>query len=247
MENIKIKKWGYKNQPFEVKELSIDIRSDTTDIKIVDEVLTRNVYQKKKIGFEIEKDDVWLDLGSNIGAFSLFALSSGGDVICVEPEPENISLTEQNIKNNFNDENRYKIIPKAIDIKKGTVDLYLCKGDYNKSRHTVFKKRGRSSIKVDTITLPEILEEYPSINAIKIDIEGSEIELLENIDFEKYPNIRKLVYEYTFDIDPSIPRFMNIIYRLEKVFDTVHYTKVKPNDLVYKYYPLCTNVYCIKK
>lgn len=251
--NINIKymeKWGYSRdngKKYIVNYLEIYFRKDTSDPKIIDEVLTRNVYQKQKIGFVIDKNDVWLDLGGNIGAFSLLVMSFGGIVIVLEPEPENIEMININLEHNFPDRmDYYEILPYAVDLDNGEKELYLCKGEYNKSRHTLYPKKNREHITVNTITIEELLKLYPRINSIKMDIEGSEIDILENTDFSLYPQIKKLVFEYSFDIDPSIPRFIEIINNLKNCFTTVHYTKVNPNDLEYKYYPPCTNVFCLR-
>ena len=70
-----IDKWGYRDQAFNVDQLKIYYRLETTDVKVIPEVLTKYAYQKKSIGFLIEKEDIWLDLGANIGTFSLFVLT----------------------------------------------------------------------------------------------------------------------------------------------------------------------------
>ena len=86
-------------------------------------------------------------------------------------------------------------------------------------------------------------------DGVKMDIEGSEIEILEHIsiqDWEKW-NTKKLVFEYSFDRDKSIPRFFAIINNLKKYFTIVKYLKgINPNELEYNYYPPMTIVYCIK-
>ena len=81
---------------------------------------------------------------------------------------------------------------------------------------------------------------------VKMDIEGAEIPLLESLDAATCKPLRKLVFEYTFDVDPSIPRFLAIVRRLKQWFPTVHYTKVNPKDKEYRHYPPCTMVYCVR-
>lgn len=239
---MKIDRFGYAKQPFVCSELNFQIRPDTSDESIINEVLVRNVYQKKKINFLVEPNDVWLDLGANIGAFSVLALAAGGQVVAVEPEPENLDMLASNLELNF--DGGYEILPHAVNTEDKAVDLYLCQTQYNKSRHTLFPKKGRQAIQVDGVSLDTILNTYPEVNAIKMDIEGSEIPILEQLDFSLEPQIRKLVFEYSFDIDRSISRFMSIIKKLEGVFSVVHYTKVKPDEEFYTYYPPCVNVFC---
>jgi hypothetical protein len=79
-----------------------------------------------------------------------------------------------------------------------------------------------------------------------MDIEGAEIDILEFLnpsDYKKF-GIKKMVFEYSFDIDNSIPRFMKIMKSLQKYFKHVHWTKVKPNELTYDYFPAATLVFC---
>lgn len=64
---------------------------------------------------------------------------------------------------------------------------------------------------------------------------GAEIDILEELKPEDYKGIDKVVYEYSFDIDPSIPRFLAIVEKLRKVFRLVHYTKVNETELEYRH------------
>lgn len=221
------------------------IRPETTDVKVIDEVITRNTYQKKNMDFLIKEGQTWLDLGANIGTFAVLALALGADkVVCYEPESENFQLLKENLKLNGFPSNRYKLYQQAVATEAGKQDLYLCKGDYNKYRHSLIKIRGRATTPVTVTTMEAVRNKDPTINAIKMDIEGSEIEILEN--YHEWNGIDLLVFEYSFDVDSSIPRFMTIIKELEKSFTTVHYLKVNPNEANYKHFPAATMVYCKK-
>lgn len=223
--------------------MKIRYREGTTDEKVIEEVIKRNVYEKKKINFLIETDDVWLDLGANIGTFSLLCLKNQCKVYGFEPEPENFKLYKENIELNKG-KKIIKAVKKAVHLKNGKTLLYLCKGDYNKYRHTLIKKKGRNSIPIHVISIYDLINKYDP-NAIKMDIEGTEIELLENIDLNYLKKIKKLVFEYSFDVDKSIPRFLNIIKRLHSIYSIIHYDKVKPNELEYNYFPAATMVFCL--
>jgi FkbM family methyltransferase len=228
------------------KELTISIRPNTTDEKVVKEVLQQVVYEKPSIGFFIETGETWLDLGSNIGTFSLLALTRGAKVFAYEPEPENYSLTCKNVEKNFGQTTSFSAFQQAVHTQDGVANLYLCKGDYNKYRHTLYPKRGRTVLPVSQIGIKSILQKHKNIENIKMDIEGIEIDLLEHLTLEDYQefNIRKMVIEYSFDIDASIPRFIKIMDCLKKYFPHVHWTKVKENEEFYHYFPAATLVFC---
>jgi FkbM family methyltransferase len=71
---------------------SIEIRESDQDV--IDEIFTENVY---RIRPEYLQGATVLDIGANIGAFSVFAAHLGADrVIAVEPEMENYALLQRN-------------------------------------------------------------------------------------------------------------------------------------------------------
>lgn len=239
--------WGYKGEqhPSAISPLKLLHRPDTTDEKAIEEVLTKNVYQKKKIRFLIEPGDFWLDLGANIGTFSLHVLSNGGKVIAVEPEHDNLEILKHNLENNFNDISTYKILPYCVSTYTGHTKFYLCNGDYNKYRHSMHLQKNREWIKMRVLDIHRILDKYPDIDCIKMDIEGEEINLLENMKASYLRKLKKLVFEYSFDVDRSIRRFLTIIDRLKNIFETVHYTGINPNETEYNHYPPCVIVFCL--
>jgi len=228
---------------FEFKDyFKLFYRPGTTDEKVIDEVLKRNVYQRKKLDFVIESGDVWMDCGANIGTFSLLCLHKGAEVYAFEPEPSNFSILNDNMRiNNYS----ASTFLQAVHLENRKGNLFLCKGDYNKYRHSLVPRRGRSQIEVDVKSISSILKKFP-INCIKMDIEGSEIEILEKMPVGDLKRIDKIVFEYSFDFDKSIPRFIRIIDRLRTIFSMVHYDKVNPNELEYNYFPASALVFCKK-
>ena len=234
---VKAKRYG---------EMKLYIRPKTTDEKVIIEVLQKCVYEKPSIDFFIEENEKWLDLGGNIGTFALLCLARKAKEISYEPEKENFELMKKNIGVNFSFPNsKVKLKNEAVGIESGFTQLYLCKGEYNKYRHTIYEKRGRESIEVPIKSIKSVLSKS-GVNCIKMDIEGAEIYILEHLtdkDYKKY-GIKKMVFEYSFDIDNSIPRFLMIMKNLNKYFTYVHWTKVKENELEYNYFPAATLVFC---
>ncbi len=236
-----ITSWGYKKpqHPYIVDELILDIRNGTTDQKVIAEVLIDNAYQNRAVPFIIEPQDKWLDLGANIGTFALLALSCGASVKCIEPEPVNYAILCKNLSSNFSE--NWGAVQIGVSTSAGTGKLYLCNTEYNKYRHSMHISKNRESIDIDTVELSSLLD---GVDCIKMDIEGAEIDLLEQYG-DKFKGIRKLVFEYTFDADPSIARFKAIIAKLRKSFGKVHYKKFDETQDKYVFYPPCLNVYCI--
>jgi FkbM family methyltransferase len=245
---VELNEWGYKATPKTVDKLVLNIRENTTDATVIKEVLaTTGTYQNKNVPLVIEPTDVWLDLGANIGCFSLLALSRGARVIAVEPEQENIEYLTMNLSANF--DAGYEIVPKAVSTDSRKVNFFLCRTPYNRYRHSMHLNYKRECIQVEALALTDLLDSYPDINAIKMDIEGEELPLLESLTKEHVQNVNKLVFEYSFDVDTSIQRFKNIIAHLETLFDTVKYRGVPDIERwdLKTMFPHCRQVYCVNQ
>ena len=80
----------------EIEGIFFHYREGFSDLKTFEEVIGRNVYEKKH--FKINKGEKWMDCGGNVGAFALLALSKGATVDVYEPDPFNCKLIEKNLK-----------------------------------------------------------------------------------------------------------------------------------------------------
>lgn len=130
-----------------------------------------------------------LDLGANIGlASAWFALAYPGiSIDAYEPNPRVFRLLEKNLSQFPN----ARAFEKALDAKEGTVA-------FNQSEHTlassVFAAQKSSAIRVEATTLDSAIERMGgSVDLIKIDIEGSEFEVLKHS--KKLEQVRAIIGE----------------------------------------------------
>lgn len=96
-------------------------RPNTSDIKTIKEVVERNCYEKTY--FKIENREHWIDLGGNIGAFTMLAIYKGATIDVYEPDEVHCDLIKKNLElNGF----KANIIQKAvvIDDSKKLEDNY---------------------------------------------------------------------------------------------------------------------------
>lgn len=142
----------------------------------------------------IKEGDVVVDLGANIGYFTLLAaklVGKNGKVYSFEPEPKNYNYLQRNIKLNGYD--NAIAIQKAISDKISKVKLYIC--PYDSGHHTIGQYEGiraykpnfvyekEEFIEVETIPLDNFFNEKgESINVIKMDVEGAEMLALSGMD-----------------------------------------------------------------
>jgi FkbM family methyltransferase len=119
---------------------------------------------------------VILDIGANIGAFALWAMGRwpGCRLHCYEPLPSNFEMLRSNLAHL--EGRSVSLYPFAIG-DPGRSRLFL--GRNNCGEASFFDLGEQSSESVEVVTRgPEIL---PRANIIKIDAEGSEIEILSGL------------------------------------------------------------------
>lgn len=123
---------------------------------------------------QIKEGDTVLDIGANIGYFTLIAAKIAGDkgkVYAFEPEKTNFSVLKKNVEIN-----KYKnivLIQKAVSNKNGKTSFYLDKKDLGK--HSLFNLDKGERIEIEIVKLDDYFKDYKGkIDFIKMDIQGAE-------------------------------------------------------------------------
>jgi FkbM family methyltransferase len=147
---------------------------------------------------EIHEGDVVLDVGANIGYYTLlFAKLVGprGKVFAFEPDANNFQLLKKNVR--ANGLGNVVLVPKAVADTSGKAMLHLCPD--NKGDHRMYDSGdGRPMVEVETIALDDYFADHRgSINFIKMDIQGSEAAALRGMRrlLERHRGV-KLVTEF---------------------------------------------------
>ena len=226
----------------EINGIKFFHREGMSDLKTFKEVIGDKTYLKK--GMTIQDGESWMDCGGNVGAFTLLACSFGANVTVYEPDPFNCEMIEKNLKlNGFKAEvKQYALVHN--DVK----NLILFIGNNgNVWRNSIVKKWNNKGIKVPCINFDE---EAKKFDCCKMDIEGAEMLILENTK----KVFKKLVYEWSFDIDSSLPRFWNIIEKQKNQYsdlkDVGNTAKFKSRDYdtwQKSWFPACTNVFALNQ
>ncbi len=125
---------------------------------------------------------VFVDIGANVGLFSLFVASNAGrnvKILAIEPEPVNLSRLGFNLSANPN--MPIKIIALALGESPGRVVLEVDHRDRGGTRTRPLSQCEQTdTVYVECRPLLEVLkqEEVKYIDALKIDVEGAEDEIL---------------------------------------------------------------------
>jgi FkbM family methyltransferase len=141
-------------------------------------------------------DAVFIDIGANVGGYSLFVASCTGPeakILAVEPQPIIYERLLFNIAANQN--MSIKPLPLAIADKDGDVTLFLDQTNQGEAsmKHVGFGKRGGQSTNVPARSLLSLVERenLNRIDALKLDVEGAEdlilVSFFENADPALFP------------------------------------------------------------
>jgi len=123
----------------------------------------------------IKKEDVVVDLGANIGYFTLIfskLVGPKGKVFAFEPDPTNFAILRENVL--INKCSNVILIQKAVSKISEEGIMYL--SENNKGDHRIFDSGdNRKKITIETISLDDYFKDSSRINFVKMDIQGSEI------------------------------------------------------------------------
>jgi FkbM family methyltransferase len=153
-----------------------------TTLKEIESVVINSIYDGSS---PFRRGAVVVDAGARIGAFTAkvsAALGEEGRIIAIEPEPRNFACLRKNIETN--NLKNVAAIQKALWSQKQRLSIFI---SGNAAAHSVyhdaFYSSTSNSISVEADTLDDILQELDitSVDFIKMDIEGSEIEALKGM------------------------------------------------------------------
>lgn len=150
-----------------------------------------------------------IDIGGNIGSFAVRAVAEGAArVLSYEPEPSNIEMFKLNC---------------ATEIANGTVVLderavwcFTDKTVHLAPTYSHASVEEGGSVSARTIDLNDVLRQVPEpIALLKVDIEGSEIEIFSTCD----ANILRRVQRLAMEFHGMRPGWGEMVRNLLRVFD----------------------------
>ena len=165
--------------------------------------------RKKLFSIKLEKADIAIDCGANVGNITQHLCKSGATVYSFEPNPHAFKV----LQDRFSNMGHVHCIPKGISNKKGKMKLYFHE---NSDKDEVYWSTGSSLldfkgnvladkyVEVEIVDLCEFIESLNHrVRIIKMDVEGVECGILEKII--KTGVIDKIDYAFVETHDHKIP------------------------------------------
>ncbi len=177
-------------------------RGKTTDVNDAVVVMSGKEYTPELVGLNssFSKNDapVFLDCGGHIGTFAMYVKSMlpNAKVWSLEPVPNNQDLFKKNIA--LNQLDNVTLIPFALYGSSGTFYIDLAGKQFDAVNITSVKPSHEEFIQIEALTLDQILQQYqiPSIDLLKMDIEGAEYNIFQDSLDSLSKNVKRLIMEF---------------------------------------------------
>lgn len=164
------------------------------DLLSVNEIFCRIDYPA---GSEVE---TVVDVGSNIGMSALYFLTRNKQCrcYCFEPDPKNIDKLNQNLQQYVA---RYFVHEKAVSNERGQLEFGVEEtGRYGGIGLDLDETINVECLEINAV-LRDVLSKEETIDILKLDTEGVEIQTVEAIDIENLSRIRCIYLE----AEPNLP------------------------------------------
>ncbi len=168
---------------------TFDVRAGTDDRHVLFEIFGRDIYRAP-----IGPGDTVVDIGANIGGFSILAARRGARVIAFEPFPANFAALERNVQRNGLDTT---LVQAAVADTERTSEMFIPDDGSFTGRYSLHPGRGRRTIRVACLSLDDVVDRYglPRIDLLKLDCQGSEYEILFSSSAETLARTRAVIIE----------------------------------------------------
>lgn len=219
-----------------INNFQISYKNDFETDFLLDEIFNEKPY----FFSNTQKSPLIIDCGAHIGISVLFfkSLYPESKIIAFEPDINSFRLLKKNMEiNQFTDVEIYNY---AISDFQGETIFY---GDFSKNSESVgnsinkdWGKRDFSNeIKVKVRKLSEFISKYNKIDYLKIDTEGTELQIIEDIqdDLHKVENIYVEFHEFQSN-KFSFEKILNI---LKNHFKELKIITVDLNNILESKYP----------
>lgn len=182
--------------------------SGTPPFQIFQEIWRRQVYTNHG-WMKSARPQTIVDIGANIGFFSLYAARKWkqAHVWAYEPAPGNFKLLEENVRSSHG-----RVLPFACAVtgRQGQIPFFL---KSEAGWHSIYKAGAQETVMVESINLHDVFNfvNQNRIDLLKMDCEGAEYDLLEGNAKLLSAHVRDIVMEYHESNGFAVSRLLAIL------------------------------------
>ena len=167
-------------QPFDVEtwgvKMRLDPRRNVAEKRLLFAPSRFDIKEREYLAAHLTTGDVFIDVGANIGGYSLWAakfVGASGKVLALEPQPKVLERLRANVA--FNPDLPIKIIPMAAGERPAKMRMSINASNDGEGSLARLDQSG-GYIEVDVLPLIDILaaNNIVRVAALKIDVEGFE-------------------------------------------------------------------------
>lgn len=186
------------------------------------------IFRDRIYDFKTSSDEPCIiDCGANIGLASIFfkLIYPSAKIVAIEPDPEIFQHLEMNLKGLGISDN-VSTINSAAWINSKSIEFDV-EGGYSGQIRKYGHQNVINTIRVPAVKLKNIITSFPKIDMLKIDIEGAEIDVLEDSE-TNLSHVDHIFIEYhSHKDDPQrLGRILNILkensfrYHIKEAYTT---------------------------
>lgn len=173
---------------------------------------------------------VVLDIGAYIGLTAVWLCANFDHVVCVDADRESV----KSLKNNLDASGctNYTVVEKAVysaSDKKLAFgpNKFIQNSQLNDSTSQLKEKKSQQyDYEITTVSIADLVSEFPSTGFIKCDIEGGEEHILENLFEQKIPMY--ISFHISWWTDKNISRFSHLFSTAKRIYRNGLITELDP-------------------
>jgi FkbM family methyltransferase len=152
-----------------------------------------------------------VDAGANVGFFTLYAKYYGAKrIYSIDPDPLPFFYLDKNFGQDLN----IILLNKAMNVSDDGMDINLSLGS-SVGTSEFLNTENSMKIHIPTISVDSILKIEDNINLLKLDIEGTEFKVIENLNEKHFNKINQFFIEFHFDPKPIAKKLTENGYKVE--------------------------------
>lgn len=187
---------GFTHKTIRIDGMRFQVRRLAWDEGFLRHAIEREDYTKQD--FALRETDTVIDVGANIGAFSVYAakLVARGRVIAFEPASDNFELLSRNAA--LNGLANLTPVRAAVAGKTGTLTLFRASGSGAHSTTAGRLAVTTGTETVEALSLADVFQRYgiERCNLLKLNCEGAEFEILYGAPDAILERIDRIAMEY---------------------------------------------------